>query len=315
MTIKTMWAALLLVVAAAVVAPGAQARPPFKEKEGVTCKYCHQPSPPTLNYRAIFYRTHKYSFAGFDDAAEAKKAGVEVAPFGELKPKSLTPAFKPVYPGPGTVVFGDTPDGVVVDGKPSQSGWKSLFNGKSLKGWVAEKGYWSVVDGAIVGDKKGETPHHHYLFSDKDYSDFELHIDVKMDGYNSGVCARIQPKSFDDVPGYQVDMGEGYWGCLWDEHHRQTKIFDFPQNYADAIVRKGDWNHYYVRMVGTHITIFLNGVKTAEGDDPGGFASGPLGFQLCHGANTVASFKNIYIKALKKPTKGTAPLRDDKPQP
>ena len=38
MTIKTMWAALLLVVLS-VVAPGAQARPPFKDKEGVTCKY------------------------------------------------------------------------------------------------------------------------------------------------------------------------------------------------------------------------------------------------------------------------------------
>lgn len=312
---KTIWA-LLLVTVAALLPSAAQARPPFKEKEGgITCKYCHQPEPPKLNYRAVFYRTHNYSFAGFDDAAEAKKAGVPVAPFAELKPKSLTPAFRPVYPGAGERVFGDTPEGVVVDGKPVEKGWVSLFNGKNLKGWIGEKGYWSVVDGAIVGDKKGETPHHHYLFSDKDYSDFELHIDVKMDGYNSGVCARIQPKSFDDVPGYQIDMGEGYWGCLWDEHHRQTKIFDFPQASADAIVKKGDWNHYYVRMVGGHITIFLNGVKTAEGDDPGGFPSGPLGFQLCHGANTVASFKNIYIKPLKAPTRGTAPKPAKNPEP
>jgi hypothetical protein len=34
------------------------------------------------------------------------------------------------------------------------------------------------------------------------------------------------------------------------------------------------WN-YYFRMNGPHIVLFLNGVKTAEGDDPGGFASGP----------------------------------------
>ncbi len=208
--------------------------------------------------------------------------------------------------GTQPVQMGDNAQGMIRDGKPITKGWKSLFDGKSLRGWRGEKGYWQVKDGAIVGTQPGH-PHHHYMFSEKDYSDFELHIDFKMTGYNSGVCARIQPKTYDDVPGYQVDMGDGYWGCLWDEHHRQIKIFDFPAEQADKILHRDDWNHYYVRMVGPHIVIFLNGVKTAEGDDPGGFPSGPLGFQLCHGGETVASFKNIYIKPLKPATKGTAP--------
>jgi len=91
----------------------------------------------------------------------------------------------PVYPKDGeTITFGEGPDGVTVNGKPKSKGWKSLFDGKSLKNWVYEPGYWEVKDGAIVGDKKGDTPHHHYMFSDQDYSDFALHIDVKMDGYN-----------------------------------------------------------------------------------------------------------------------------------
>jgi hypothetical protein len=231
------------------------------------------------------------------------------------EPSSVPATAAAVYPGPGVVRFGDGPDGVVKGGKPTAKGWMSLFDGKSLKGWVGEKGYWEVRDGAIVGDKKGETPHHHYLFTDQDYSDFELHIDVKMTGYNSGVCARIQPKSFDDVPGYQVDMGDGFWGCLWDEHHRQKKIFDFPKDEADKFLRPDDWNHYYVRMVGDHITLYLNGVKTADGTDPDGFKSGPIGFQLCHGPNTVASFRNIYVKPLAKPTKGTAPVPGDPPVP
>ena len=106
------------------------------------------------------------------------------------------------------------PDAKVKNGKPVAKGWISLFDGKTLKGWTYEKGYWEVKDGAVVGDKKHDTPHHHYMFSDKDYKDFEVHIDMKMTGYNSGVCARINPKTFDDVPGYQVDMGDGYWGCL-----------------------------------------------------------------------------------------------------
>src|SRR5690349_16815466 len=82
-------------------------------------------------------------------------------------------ATPPVYPTKGEVQFGDGPEGIVKDGKPKGKGWKSLFDGKSLKGWVYEKGYWEVKDGAIVGDKKGDTPHHHYMFSDQDYSDFE----------------------------------------------------------------------------------------------------------------------------------------------
>lgn len=211
------------------------------------------------------------------------------------KPAAKQPTLQAKAPK-NALQWGDNEDGMTVNGKPVTKGWTSLFDGKSLKGWIYEKGYWQVKDGAIVGDKGGSTPHHHYMFSAKDYGDFELHIDVKMVGYNSGVCARIHPVSFDDVPGYQIDMGKGFWGCLWDEHHRQTKIFDFPEAEADKILHKEDWNHYYVRMKGTHIVLFLNGVKTAEGDDPGGFASGPLGFQLCHGDNTVASFKNIYVK-------------------
>ena len=227
------------------------------------------------------------------------------------------------------VQMGDGEDGMLRGGRPITKGWTSLFDGKTLKGWKYETGYWQVKDGAIVGDKGGVTPHHHYMFSDKDYGDFELHIDVKMTGYNSGVCARINPKSYDDVPGYQVDMGKGYWGCLWDEHHRQKKIFDYPEAEADKILHKEDWNHYFVRMAGPHITIYLNGVKTAEGDDPGGFPSGPLGFQLCHGDNTVASFRNIYVKTKFKttdadgktkivtaaPLKSTAPEPAEKPEP
>src|SRR5579862_4413131 len=170
---------------------------------------------------------------------------------------------------------GDGQDGMIRDGKPMTRGWKSLFDGKALRGWLGEKGYWEVKDGAIVGTSPPGTPHHHYLFSTRDYSDFELHIDIKLVGYNSGVCIRIHPKTYDDVPGYQADMGDGYWGCLCDAHHRQKKILEYPKEEADKILHKDDWNHYYVRMFGPHIVVFLNGVKTVEGDDPDGFPSGP----------------------------------------
>ena len=67
----------------------AAAKPPFAAKEGVACTYCHIQAPKR-NYRGDYYKAHKLSFAGFVDAAEAKKAGVAVGPGAGSKPNSLT---------------------------------------------------------------------------------------------------------------------------------------------------------------------------------------------------------------------------------
>lgn len=81
--------ALFAVTALGLLAGTANAKPPFAEKEGVKCTYCHT-QPPQRNYRGNFYKANNLAFAGFDDAAEAKKAGVEVGPDADSKPKSMT---------------------------------------------------------------------------------------------------------------------------------------------------------------------------------------------------------------------------------
>ncbi|MGC4046996.1 MAG: hypothetical protein QM758_24640 [Armatimonas sp.] len=75
----------------------ANAFPPFKDKEKVPgCTYCHnKPNGGPRNYRGLYYKANNLSFAKFDDAAEAKKAGVEVGPYPETKPTSWTAADKP----------------------------------------------------------------------------------------------------------------------------------------------------------------------------------------------------------------------------
>ena len=80
----------LAAVLASISMP-ASAKPPFAEKEGVACTYCHIQAPKR-NYRGDYYKSHQLSFAGFVDAAEAKKAGVAVGPGAGSKPKSLTTA-------------------------------------------------------------------------------------------------------------------------------------------------------------------------------------------------------------------------------
>ena len=80
-----------LAAALAAISMPASAKPPFAEKEGVACTYCHIQAPKR-NYRGDYYKSHQLSFAGFVDAAEAKKAGVAVGPGAGSKPNSLTTA-------------------------------------------------------------------------------------------------------------------------------------------------------------------------------------------------------------------------------
>jgi len=78
-----------------------QAFPAYAQKEAVHCAYCHN-NPQgggARNYRGKFYKKNSNSFAGFDDEAEAKAAGVPVAPEADPKPKSWTaPAAAPAAP-------------------------------------------------------------------------------------------------------------------------------------------------------------------------------------------------------------------------
>lgn len=95
--------AALLGPAAAILIVGAAkpalALPAFVAKEGKPCGYCHinERGGGPRNYRGVFYKKNNLSFAKFDDAAEAKAAGVEIGPDPDPKtpPKSWTPPDKP----------------------------------------------------------------------------------------------------------------------------------------------------------------------------------------------------------------------------
>jgi len=93
-------ATALLGALLATVAP-VWAVPPYQESEAVPCLYCHQePDGGPRNYRGIFYSTHRQSFQGFDDAREAREAGVAPGPFADRVPRSLRERPTPAPPTP-----------------------------------------------------------------------------------------------------------------------------------------------------------------------------------------------------------------------
>jgi hypothetical protein len=181
--------------------------------------------------------------------------------------------------------------------EPAGKGWVPLLTSLDATKWTYESEFWKMEpDGALHGKYAGGNLHH-FMYSTASYSNFELHADFKMTGYNSGICIRVEPTSFDNCPGYQVDMGDGYWGCLWEEKGRGM-VSKFPDDQVKQVLHRGEWNHYYVLADGHHIVMYLNGTKTVDVVDTPGRLSGKIGFQLTHSQATDVQFRNMVIRPL-----------------
>jgi hypothetical protein len=182
--------------------------------------------------------------------------------------------------------------------KPVGKNWVNLIS--SLEDWNASKEYWKLDNGVLHGDYMGGK-YHNYAYTKTAYKDFELQALVRMTGKeaNSGVCIRLHATDADNAPGYQIDMGPGYWGCLWEER-RAGMVQQYPKELAAKLVKENDWNHYYVIAKDHHIQAWLNGVKTIDTIHVAGFDEGTIGLQLCHGdKHTVLDVKCLYIRPLK----------------
>src|SRR6188472_1040327 len=114
-----------------------------------------------------------------------------------------------------------------------QNGFTDLFDGKTLNGWkrVAGSGEYAVENNMIVGTTVAGSPNT-FLATDKEYSDFIIEFDAKVDdtASNSGVQIRSQfdPEEVNGnnkgrVYGYQVeeDASSRAWsGGIYEEARR-----------------------------------------------------------------------------------------------
>jgi putative membrane-bound dehydrogenase-like protein len=170
----------------------------------------------------------------------------------------------------------------------------SFFNGKDLTGWRGEPDLWSVENGEIVGRTKGLS-HNTFLLSDMSAKDFKLSLDLTLvdDVGNSGVQFRTEPlDGFNEVRGYQADVGPGWWGKLYEENGRGV-LWDKS---GEPFLKKGDWNHYEIEAIGSHVRTWLNGKPCADYEDPAGKREGVFALQLHAGGPTEVRFKNLKLE-------------------
>ncbi len=193
------------------------------------------------------------------------------------------------------------------DGPPKPDKRVRLFDGRTFAGWEGDTQVtWRIEAGALVGGFLTEAvPHNDFLCTTKEFKNFDLRLKVKLAGtgfVNGGIqirSQRLRDPAF-EMTGYQADMGEGYWGCLYDESRRNKVLAHTHAAIIKRIVNPNDWNDYIVRCEDRHIRLWLNGVLTVDyfEEDKEIPVGGFIGVQIHGGGNSEASYRDMTIEEL-----------------
>lgn len=187
--------------------------------------------------------------------------------------------------------------------------FQPIFDGKTLEGWVKRggKAEYRVDDGCILGETRPNSPNT-FLCSERDFADFELDLEFKIDDLlNSGV--QIRSHSSPDyrdgvVHGYQIEIdpsNRAYTCGIYEEQGRGWLDPLDDNKDAREAYRNGQWNRMHVIAEGNHIRTWINGIPAAELIDDN-TASGFFGLQV-HGVGDRTDplqvrWRNIMLREL-----------------
>ncbi|MFC7336452.1 DUF1080 domain-containing protein [Haloferula chungangensis] len=185
------------------------------------------------------------------------------------------------------------------DSEPKLKGDKviTLISDQSLKGWQVPSSRWSIKDGVITGDTKGEklqTPE--WIYTTAKFADFVFSADVRLSGgprANSGIYFRVKPFTFKrgkpgtryEAPsGYEFDAGlaSRHNGSLGDWYARPSLRISADQKVMEKVFKAQDWNRMTIRAKGNRIEYWMNGTKIIDytDNDPKRSKEGLIGIQM-----------------------------------
>jgi Domain of Unknown Function (DUF1080) len=189
---------------------------------------------------------------------------------------------------------------------------KPLFDGKTLAGWEGDtEKTWRIEDGAIAGGSlETEVPRNEFLCTTKSYGDFELKVRFKLLGDRNKANAGVQFRTkripnHHEVIGYQADVGQQYWGALYDESRRKRVLAQPDKEVIEKLVKHDDWNDYVIRCEGARIRLWLNGTLTVDYEEKDDTIerTGIIGLQIHGGGKSKVFYKDIRIEELPGPKK------------
>lgn len=205
-----------------------------------------------------------------------------------------------------------------------ESGFQSIFDGATLKGWDADPKFWRVEDGAIVGQTTKEIQPAQNTFAiwrGGEPANFELKLEYRLTGFNSGIQYRSieLPDIKWAMKGYQADMDgeQRYTGQIYEERGRGFLALRGQFTYIGAAAKPGlvgtlgggdelkalihdpGWNNLDIIARGSTLIQILNGRVMSmliDDDTVNRRLSGLLGIQVHKGPPMKIEVKNIRLK-------------------
>ena len=211
--------------------------------------------------------------------------------------------------------------------KDTESGFVSIFDGKTLDGWTGDPVYWSVENGAMVGEITPETivkENTFIIYNEPIDGDFELKVQFRVSAEgNSGInyrSERIEGKPF-ALRGYQADIdGKYQWmGQNYEERGRKflalrgqiteigkdgkPKIIGYTGDKEELTshIKSNDWNEYHLIIRGNVMIHIINKqimTMVIDDDVENRKFGGLIGVQVHVGPPMTIEYKKFRIKKL-----------------
>lgn len=180
----------------------------------------------------------------------------------------------------------------------------SLFNGTSFEGWEGENEFFRIEEKAIVaGSIHKSIPQNEFICTINRFSDFRLKLETKLVGEKTNAGIQFHTERIPDdneVIGFQADIGDGYWGGLYDESRRKKMLATADTSLINDIIRKEEWNVYELEAIGANFRISINGRQTIAytEQDPDIPLEGHICLQIHSGPPGEQWYKSILLEDL-----------------